>query len=242
MYPFSIPEDSAQAGRCIAVLCMGKHPLDSHKNVKDFLEPLCAKHHHVLVLIADDPCKYYQMIPKRMTLEAAEKIVNDLGDQAIAVIDGAMKDWTPDNSTVSVVRWAGIKDENYNQVLDLVVRFRERFDSIFTQTSGEDIHRRVPEATLTQTRLDYFTQHTIDSLPLYLFGLVYDGNRYSHTYHPLFAPTEDASDLSAWCRSPITDVVEAYWNDPEFMEEARKIVMDCPRTQLYYAFFEKPQA
>ncbi|KXG52145.1 uncharacterized protein PGRI_084290 [Penicillium griseofulvum] len=243
MYPFSISEDSAAAGRCIVILCMGKHPLDTDENIKDLLDSLTAKHHDVLVLICDDPCKYDQMIPRSMTLEVAESMVKEAGDQATAQINRVIKDWKLGNATsakITLIRWADIIDEDYTKLLDVVDSFRGRFEDLIRGSAGEYIHRRVPTATLNERRLGYFSQHLIDCLPLYLFGATYGGNRYSYAYHPIFTPGGTVHDLAASYRSPIMDVVDAYRSDIEFMEEARRIVLDSPSMQWNRVFFDKP--
>ncbi|KAJ5210015.1 hypothetical protein N7491_009828 [Penicillium cf. griseofulvum] len=242
MYPFSISEDSATAGHCVVVICVGKHPLETDQNIEDLLRPLSAKHHDVLVLICDDPCKHDQMIPRSMTIPVAEKMVKECGDQTIAQINRVIKDWKFDNpkSNITVIRWAEIIDEDYTELLNIVVRFRGRFEDLIRGSAGEYIHRRVPTARLTERRLDYFAQHLIDCLPLYIFGAKYGGNRYSHAYHPIFTPSGNDHDPAASYRSPVMDVVSAYCNDAEFMEKARRVTLDSPLIQWNRVFFEKP--
>lgn len=123
---------------------------------------------------------------------------------------------------------------------EIVSSFRPRFENQFRSSSEYYILHRRLNAAITDSRLENYSQHSLEELPLLLFGAVIKGTRYTAIYYPVFPQAgSDATDPNIGYISPIEDLAKSYCEDTEFLAAARQHLDINPRSGFNRVFFSK---
>ncbi|KAF5624812.1 chitinase [Fusarium tjaetaba] len=245
MYPLNL-EPFVAGGHCAVAICLGETPLVDPDNVCHLVKSLQQKFNDVAFLTCDEIHKYEMMIPRNMTITRAQRLAIKKGDDMDAILNTAFERLRQDgqlSSSLNILRWSQIEDQDYQKVHDIMYQYRKHFDEELRASSGFYIKRRLAVATLTEQRLENFTKYTLAELPVQLMGFNYDNRQYTTIFHPVY-PRKNADgstgNINSPYVSPIDTVVQAYRNNPDVARDISSSVPHMTAGKVTRVFFDRP--
>lgn len=233
-------ENCEKCGNCMVAVCMGKSPLMIKENVCELFDYLVTKHQNIVVLICDEIHKFEKMIPKRKRIEDAEREALFEGQQlqsSLLQIQQEKHEW----SQIKILRWKDIANEEYGKMHLAVQGIVDKYKQQFDQSSEYYIHNRLKIASVTEKRVNNFTNYTVAELPIQLYGIHVNGVQYSLIYHPVFAPSDINPTISSQPYfSPISDITNILRKDIDFMRDIDSIKSEATKpASLIRVYFQK---